>query len=173
MATKKGDSYANMATIVVQESAANTLTYKKLETGFSLFDKQAWIIHRIEYVMDEKFNSTADTLDIALCCANTRTTIADLATFTDPTILDKVKMIRTDIGVAASGFYYTQPQIVKDFTNLPGGGLICPPTPMYGAAQGTGLSAASSSIIRFFFTVVELSAEQYWELVESRRSVTA
>jgi hypothetical protein len=158
---------------VVVESAANTLTYKKLETGFSLFDKQAWIIHRIEYVLDERFNSTADTLDVALCSANTRASIADNGAFTDPAILDKVKWIRTDLGAAATGILYTQPQIVKDFTNLPGGGLIVPPTPIYGAAQGTGLAAATTNIIRFFYTVIELSTDQFWELVESRRSVTA
>lgn len=162
-----------MATIICAESAANTLTYKRLETGFSLFEKQAWIIHRIEYILDERFNSTGDTLDVAMMTANTRVSIADNATFVDPTVVDKIKYIRSDVGTAATGFYYTQPQIVKDFTNLPGGGLIVPPTPLYGACQGTGLAAASTSIIRFFFTVVELATDQYWELVESRRTVTA
>lgn len=173
MAQKPQDRYANMATIVVTESAANTLTYKKLETGFSIFEKMAWIIHRIEYIMDERFNSTADTLDIALMAANTRTTIADSGTFTDPAVLDKVKWVRTDIGTAASGFYFTQPQIVKDFTDLPGGGILVPPTPLYGAAQGTGLAAASTNVIRFFYTVTELSTEDYWQLVEARRSITS
>lgn len=171
-ATKVSDRYCNTATITITETAANTLTYKKLETGFSLFDKQAWLIQRLEYVLDERFNATADALDVALMSSNTRTSIADLGTFSDSTVIDKVKWVRSDIGTAASGLYYVQPQIVKDFTNLSGGGILMPATPIYGAAQGTSLSAASSNIIRMFFTVIELKPEEFWELVESRRSIS-
>jgi len=171
--TKMADRYCNLATITITESAANTLTYKKLETGFSLFDKQAWLIQRIEYVLDERFNASADALDVALMSSNTRTSIADLGTFADTTVIDKVKWVRTDIGTAASGFYYTQPQIVKDFTNLSGGGILMPATPIYGAAQGTSCSAATSNIIKMYFTVIDLKPDEFWELVESRRSITS
>ena len=170
---KRIDSFANLATIQVTETAANTLTYRKLDTGFSLFEKVAWIIHRIEYVIDERFNGTGDTMDVALMTANTRTTIADNATFTDASVIDKIKWVRTDIGVAATGLYYVQPQIVKDFTNLPGGGLIVPPTSIYAGAQGTGCASAGTNTVRFFFTVKELQEAEYWQLVESRRSVSS
>ncbi len=172
---KMTDKFANMATITVTESAANTLTYKKLETGMSLFEKYAWIINRIEYFFTFNatlFNASADTLALALTTTNTRSTIMTNATFTDPSVLDLLQITRTDIGAAASGFMITNP-IVKDFSSLPGGGLIAPPAPMYGAAEGSSLVSATTSIIKLYYTILELNTEDYWELVEARRLLTA
>jgi len=177
MATSKkvSDAFANMATITCAESAANTLTYKKLETSFGTFEKIAWVIHRLEYYfngLSSNFNGADDTLLVALMTGNSRTSIGTGSTFTDPQVIDICSFLRMDFGTAASGNLVMRP-FTKDYSDLPSGGLIVPPTPLYGAIQGVGLAAASECIIRIYYTIKELSTEEYWELVEARRLLTA
>lgn len=175
MAKKVQDNFANMASMTLIESAANTLTYKKLETSIGTFDKIAWVIHRIEYMLymnSTCWNSTDDSVSVALMVGNQRTSIVDQGTFIDPTIIDYFRAARNDFGAAASGFLMQLP-FVKDFTSLPGGGLIIPPAPVYGAVHGVGLATAGGCIMRLYYTVKELSTEEYWELVEARRLLTA
>ncbi len=176
MATKRiTDTFSNMATITCLESAANTLTYKKLETSFGTFEKIAWMVHRIEYFFygaSTNFNGTDDALNVALMTGNSRTSLFTSDTFTDPQVIDLQSFMRLDFGAAASGFLMTRPY-GHDFGNLPGGGLIVPPAPLYGAIQGFGLAAASSVVMRIYYTIKELAVDEYWELVEARRLLTA
>lgn len=177
MAAKKGgaDAFANMATITVTESAANTLTFKKLETGASLMDKIAWIVHRIEYYytpLATVFDTTGDNLAMGISTTNTRTTNLTTEAYTDPSNIDLVKVFRQDVGTAASGGLVTIPYI-RDFSALPSGGLIMPPAPLYGFAQGSGLASAATIIVKCWFTTLELSTDEYWQLVEARRLMTA
>jgi len=177
MAGKKGsaDTFANMATITVTESAANTLTFKKLETGASLMDKIAWIVHRIEYYftpLATVFDTTGDNLVMGISTTNVRTTNLTTEAYTDPSNIDLIKIFRQDIGTAASGAIVNIP-IVRDFASLPSGGLIMPPAPLYGFAQGSGLAAAATIIAKVWFTTLELNTDEYWQLVEARRLMTA
>jgi hypothetical protein len=168
----QADKFANQAVITVTESAANTLTFKKLETGVSLFEKVAWVIHRIEWFMNNfgpgTFNTSGDILLLALTVANNMTTIA----LDDPQVLDMLRVAREDYGTAASGIITHHP-IVKDFSSLPGGGLIVPPNPLYAAAVGTGLAGATTSLVKLFYTTYPLAADDYWELVDSRRMIAS
>lgn len=170
------DAFANLATINNVESAANTLTYKKLETGISVFEKVAWIIHRIQYFfagIDVAYlNGNGDSITAALLTANTAASINGTAVWADPTMIDNQLIQRNDIGVAASGFFF-DPFITKDFNSLPSGGLIVPPSPLFGAIQGAGNALAQQCIMRIYYTVKELAVEEYWQLVESRRSISA
>lgn len=166
------DQFANFAIVSVTESAANTLTFKKLETGISLTEKVAWIINRIEYVPEELnatiFNATGDIVIFGLSVSNAFTT----PTVGETTILDYNRILRQDLGAAASGFFDAQPKI-KDYSMLPGGGIIVPPTPMYLFAMGAGLTAATKITARFYYTLLELQVDQYWELVEARRVLSS
>jgi len=169
MATKNTtDQFANLAIISVTESAANTLTYKKLETGISLSEKVAWVISRLEFSSGEFgptiFNGTGDELRIALTVSNSMTALVG----TDPMVLDFLKINRFDYGTAANAIMPVQP-IIKDYTNLPGGGIIVPPQPLYLAAVGSGLASATTVVCRIYYTLLPLAVDQYWELIEARR----
>lgn len=175
MAKRMQDSFANMASITNIESAANTLTYKKLEVGFGTFEKVAWIIHRIDYYLNtasSAFNSSDDSLTCALSVSNVITSLHIAGVYTDPAIIDMQNFMRVDFGVSASGFLISRP-LVKDFTSLPGGGLIIPPAPLYGVIHGSGLASAGACVQRIYYTVKELAVDEYWELVEARRLLTA
>lgn len=166
------DKFANYAIIQVAESAANTLTFKKLETGISIQEKVAWIINRIEYVVSfltaAVFNSDSDLLQYGLAVSNSFTT----PTLTEETIFDFNTVQRLDYGAAASGFIKEFP-FVKDLSTLPGGGLIIPPVPLYLWAKGTGLASADTVTAKLYFTLKQLKVDEYWELVEARRVLSS
>ena len=172
MADSKKDSFANFAIITVTESAANTLTFKKLETGISITEKVAWIINRIEFMVEELnstiFNGTGDFVLFGLSVANSFSNVA----VSEVSIIDYNRVSRIDIGAAASGFFKYEPY-VKDYSAMPSGGILVPPTPLYLYAQGESLTAATRVTARLYYTTLNLSVDQYWELVEARRGLSS
>jgi len=171
MATKKTDSFANVAAIKVTESAANTQTSSKFSFPFSIMDKMAIIVQRIEYDfvnLMTALNSSGDRMTLALTAA---AAVTDIMNPIDPLLIDSAKISRYDLGAAASGFFLRQPY-VKDFSNLPGGGLLLAPNPLYAMVEGAGAAVACQGSFRLFYTYVELSTDEYWQLVESRRIIS-
>ena len=172
MAKVQTDQFANQAVITLTESAANTLTFKKLETGVSLFEKVAWLISRIEYFFTpgdfSYFNGTGDALTVALTTTSSITSLP----ITDATVLDIFQLTRLDFGTAANAIM-TELLRYKDLSALAGGGLLVPPNPIYGAIQGSGLSTAATVYLKIFYTVITLEPAQYWELVEARRIIAS
>lgn len=166
------DQFANYAIISVTESAANTLTYKKLETGISLNEKVAWIINRIEYLLGSlngtQFNAAGDSLTFGLSIANSMTSIQ----LAEPAVIDYNQVQRYDFGTAADALFDFKP-LIKDFSSLPGGGILVPPTPLYLFAVGSSLAGADTVVARIHYTLLQLAIDQYWELVESRRVLSS
>lgn len=175
MAKQGTDQFANLATITITESGANTLTYKKLETGISLTEKVAWVISKLEYFYTgdwSNFAQAGDSLYAGLSVYNGITTFATAAAIVDPTLLDMFRLSRGDFGTAASGTILDH-MVRKDFSNMPGGGIIVPPVPLYGWAQGVALTSAVTMVIKAYYTLLELSPDQYWQLVEARRVISS
>ena len=163
------DVYANVAHIKVTESGANTLTYKKLETGISLFEKMAWVIARIEYYwLANAMSAAADGLTMAIMTSDNPTDI----TPDQVAVIDMTQSVRSDFGTAANGWVFDYP-IIRDFSQLPGKGLIVPPNPLYLAARGLSQSAAQVLEARIYYTAVQLKGDEFWELVEARRIISS
>lgn len=166
------DQFANYAIVSVTESAANTLTFKKLETGISLTEKVAWIINRIEYTLSSllaaQFNGDGDLLTFGMAVSNSFANPA----ITEQAIIDWNSVVRQDFGAAASASIVKMP-FLKDFSSLPSGGILVPPVPLYLFAQGSGLVAAESVYARIHYTLKMLTVDQYWELVEARRVISS
>lgn len=162
------DKFVNKAFITVTESAPNTLTFAELATGVSIFEKVAWVIHRLHWfvgsvVLKELITDT-DTVTLGITGNNKMSTI----TLDDPGVYDMMALICTVSGTPANAFVHTTP-IIRDFSTLPGGGIIVPPRPIYIAVIGSGLAAAAVASVRIEYTVMELKADEYWELVEATR----
>jgi len=171
MAKAGGDQFSNLAYLSVTESAANTLTFKKLETGVPLFEKIAWIIHRIDYwvnALAAYLDTNGDNIYTGLSTSNQFTTVG----VDQACILDVFQMIRTDYGTAATGNIWIRP-VVRDFSGLPGGGLIVPPNPLYLFVVGAGCAAANFVMVRLRYSTLQLTADQYWELVEGTRIIAS
>lgn len=170
-AKSKADSFSNVAAMLVLESAANTQTALKFAFPFSIMDKMALIIQRIEYIM-QGLGQLNSTLDYTIAAITAGSVLADMRVQTDPLMVDSVMYTRLDIGAAASGSIMRQP-FIKDFTNLPGGGLLVAPNPLYGMVQASGAGGVTSCWFRLFYTYIEMNTDEYWQLVESRRIISS
>jgi len=170
MATKKLDSYANIAAILALEAAAGTANYAKFAFPFSIMDKMALVIQRVEYWFGDlsPLNSSTDFVLAGLSASNT---VSDLNLQNDPLVIDSAKVVRNDLGTAASGNYSMLPYI-KDFTSLAGGGILVAPSPLYGFVKSNGAGGVMGAWIKMFYTYMELNTDEYWQLVESRRIIS-
>lgn len=161
-------NFTSQAIFNVSESAANTLTFEKLETGLSVYDKIGWVIQRVEWRLASAvpglFNASADSLTMALTITNSLTTLAD----DNPAVLMLKKWMRVDYGTAASGelIHLTW---VDDYTGLSGGGILTLPNPLYCGLFGTSLTGPATAYARVFFQAVELSDTDYFNLVQARQ----
>ncbi len=173
MPTKtKADTFANIAALQVTESAANTQTAAKFAFPFSIMDKMALIISRIEYMignLSAGFNSSADYTTIAI---TTNATLANIENQADPMLIDSVRYSRLDYGAAASGMLITQPY-QKDLSALPSAGILVAPSPLYAMIQSVGAASAMNCWVRLYYTYIELNTDEYWQLVESRRVISS
>ena len=115
-----------------------------------------------------RLNSGDDRTVVGLSTSSAVTNINDQS---DPQIIDSARFTRVDFGAAASGFLLHQP-LIKDFSSLPGGGILCAPSPLYGIIQSVGASDYLSVWVKLFYTYMELKVEEYWQLVESRRIIS-
>jgi hypothetical protein len=173
MAKIKGgaDRFANIAAINAIEAVAGTVAYVKFNFPFSIMDKIGLIINRIEYwpYNLSQLNTSTDTLTAALIAAST---ILDISNQADPAILDSFRIIRNDLGAAATGTLERLP-IIKDFSSLPGGGILAAPSPLAVAIQGIGAGGVVGCWVKVFYTYMEMTTDEYWEMVESRRIISS
>lgn len=162
------DSYVSQAVFDVTESAANTLTFEKLTTGLSVYDKIGWVICMIKYSLGgssrAQFNGTGDILTAGLTMTNSLSSLAD----NDPSIYDLIRIQRTDFGTAANAVLEPL-EFVHDYSKLPGGGLLVLPEPLYSGIAGSGLAGACQIVTRIFFQPVELTDQDYFNLVQARQ----
>lgn len=164
---KGKDRFVQYASLSITESAANTLTYAQLTTGGMLFQRRAMIIHRIEYMLNANdLDAEGDTAAFGLVTSN-----QSAPGLGDPNTVDFNIARRLDFGTAASAQMYMNP-VMRDFSTLAEGGLIIPAHPIFLFAQGTSLPAALVLTARIYFTIEELSAEEFVELVEALRVIT-
>ncbi len=166
----KTDQFANIAAIQVTEAVAGTIAYARFNFPYSVMDKMALLINRIEYLplSISNLNSSTDNVVIGLIAA---TAIVDINNQADPALLDSTRLIRNDLGAAATGTLLQFP-FIKDFSSMPGGGILVAPSPLSAAIQSTGAAGVMNAWVKFFYTAVGLSTDEYWELVESRRIIS-
>lgn len=170
MATK--DQYANRFEVHCLEDTANGGKYVEVPTYMSAFSKEAFIIHKIEYLFPmATIRLILDDNDSIMAFLSTNNSISTVHATQEPGLLDFVELSRLAFGTAASASLHINP-IVHDLSTLPGGGIIVPARPVFGSVKGTSLASACSVRIRGWFTRVELKAEEWLELVDSYRIVS-
>ncbi|MBA7586008.1 hypothetical protein ES708_28004 [subsurface metagenome] len=74
------------------------------------------------------------------------------------------------MGTPATGTILRLP-IERDFSDLPGKGVIITPKPLYVAVKALGFVAPAVVSCRIYYTVLELAADEFWELVQASRIV--
>lgn len=163
------DAFSNMIVRSITLSAANVLTFEDLNIGFTILDRAALKIERLEYdVPSATFNLLTAGLDSLEFGLTTSNNLSDL----DPAqqeVIDAERILRQDIGTPGNTVYQMFP-LVKDLTNLSGGGLLVAPKPLYFAGNSESIASAATFKLRMFFTIVQLQQTEYIELLETRNA---
>jgi len=166
---KKTDAFANKFYGEATETAANTLTFAEIQTNVDVFAKKAWVLHKLEWYLGpgaiNAIDAADDVLQAALVSSNKMSALA----LDDAGVIDLFEL--GQLFNTAVGAELTLMPLARDFTSLPGGGLIIAPRPLYVAVKGTSLAAAQSVAVRGYFTAVDLNADEYLELVDFYRIV--
>jgi hypothetical protein len=170
MGNKQGmvlDHYANKMYGQVVESAANTLTFEEINTNISYFSRQAFVLHRLEWYPAPTSLSVLGGAGDYFECALTSSNKITMLNLDDPGVIDLLTI--TQNFQSGVGFFIKPFPIIREFTDLPGGGLIINPRPLYLAVKGTSLASALTINLRAYFTVVELNSDQYVEMLDFYR----
>lgn len=169
--SKSKDKFTNLAAVSVVEAVAGTQVSVKFNFPFSVMDKTGLIINRIEYWPSglHQLNSGTDYIWLGLLAASAIVNPLDQS---DPVLIDSMRIIRNDLGAAATGELISMP-FIKDFSQLPGGGILVAPAPLYAATVGSGGAGVVGGFVKLFYTYLSLTTDEYWELVESRRIITS
>jgi hypothetical protein len=168
---KAVDRYANLAAVHPVEAVVGTAKFEKFAFPYSIMDKIGILVCRIEYLFLSlaQLNSSGDSLE---CCLSIDDGIADFQDYTNPAMVDSAYIARYDLGAAATGNFVISP-IVRDFSQLPGGGILVAPNPLYGGVKSSGAGGVMGCWVRLWYTYMTLATDEYWQLVESRRIITS
>jgi len=165
------DRFANRAYATLIQSAINTLSFVQINTGINIHDKVAWVIHRIGYDLPTgalgELQTQADTWQAALTVSDQLTSLSPVQS----SVIDRIEL-NMHIIAAGTGARMVALPIEHDFTNLPGGGHITPAAPLYVALQTAGFVAVSEVKTIIDYSIIPISSENYWDLVEATRVVT-
>jgi len=162
------DKYSNLIQVTMEESAANTLTFGAIDLGLTIFQKVGIIVNRI--VIDwttqvlSDFVNDDDSMTVALTQSDQISTLA----LTESAVIWKAQRVRFNFGTPANSII-TDVQREYSFEAMPGGGELMAPRPLYWACKGNGMSATFAMVMRIYFRILELKADEYFEILESRR----
>lgn len=164
----KKDEYVQMGYLSVTESGAGTLTFAGLTVYSNVMGQKGLLIHRVDYNIAEgtldDFAAAGDSLTFGLVGDNSLSGIS----LDNPAVYDYNYMVREDFGTAGNAKVYKNP-VIKNYTELPGGGLLVPADRLYAYAQGGSLTDAATITARFYFTIMDLNAQDYLELAQALR----
>ena len=168
---KVKDVWSNKAYGTVTESAANTLTFAEIQTNVNIFDKVAWIINRIEWYLDilsiALLTGGNDMIQMGLTASDNITGL-DL---NNPSVIDMEQLSIFAWAGGAGTIAFDMP-LIRDFSGLPGGGLIVAPRPLYLGIEAGSLATPATAAARIYFQQKILAADEYLELVDFYRIVS-
>lgn len=169
------EKFANRFFCEAHEAAAGTAAFTEVPTYLNAFEKKAFVIHRLEYNFENGIiplmAAAGDMVCAALTTTNVYTTLRPQDILNEPGLHDYVALEALMVGAAAGRQDAIAP-IIHDFTELPGGGLIVPGRPLFVGAYGYSLANPVHVSVRGWFSIIELKAEEFLDLVDAYRIVT-
>lgn len=173
MAKTRKDEFSQIGYIQVVESGANTLTFNGLSVFSNILEPKGLVIHQIEYDLDENQRNlviaNADSIVYGLTGADDLTAIS----LDDAQVYDMGRIMGYTIATAAGTSWEDRfSPFIRDFTDLPGGGRLVPADRIYGFVLGGSLAGPVTLNVRFHFTIMDLTAQQYLELAQALRVLT-
>jgi hypothetical protein len=171
MAAKQQDKYANIALgsqTMLSGNAVNTL----LPTAININEKVGWILHRVEFDHTAAAaNWTVNERLVFGIAASPQVHGVHGNALTIPSVHGAI--IRTCLSAYAANLCQvdTRPFLL-DFSDLPSGGKLVPPQPLYIFSDNIGMGAPGTLTFRIYYTQIALSTEEYWEMVETYRTIS-
>lgn len=163
------DKYTNKGYVSLTP-VLNTLSFAELATFVSVFEKKAFLISRVDYYLDpaslQELDAETDSINFGLSTSNQMATV----NLPQSTVIDYNSLTVVLQAAGVSSHIIEQP-FIRDLSTLPGGGELVPCRPIFLWSVSAGLVAAGFVQARIYFTVVDLKADEYWELVEASRLV--
>jgi len=161
------DRFANIASLTVLQSAANTLTFGSLNTNMGFLGRRdqalAMVIDEIQYSPTSgALNGMTASLDALLVGITTSSLVTDLSDLTDQRVLDFHNLRRLDSAAAATSFDRIETPWRKQFFPP----LITAERTLFIGFDSVGLAAAQECRARILFRVETLTAAELIELSE-------
>lgn len=168
--SSRKDEFPNVVYVKVTETAANTLTFEQIQTGYGALNRLGWIISRIEYYFKvgdlQQFADAADAAQVGL----TKSDLLSSLNLQDSGLIDLLEvscMYKTGVGLEL----VYQP-IIRDFSQLPGGGKLVLPYPLFLGVQGISLANALEVSARISYTEITMGGDEFTELAMQDRLLT-
>ncbi len=159
------DKYVNTVFGEAVESGINTLTFKEINMGMSLFDKKAMLVQRLSwYRWPLQLIADGDKIQFGLCTSDSFSAV----TAEERSIIHLHTVALIDYGVAANCVRIDEP-IDDDFTSLKGNGLLIAPKPLFVFVKSQSAALVGVASVRIQFIFIDMKSDEYLELLESRQ----
>jgi hypothetical protein len=168
MPAGKLDRYSNIMAVTVQQAVANTITFNEIRVGLNLFDKVGILINRIDYAFSgaavSELAAAGDAVQLGLCQSNGLVALS----VEQQEIIDFVGYY-TAAPAAAADIQIFPTYIQRDYSTLPGGGILTTPKPLFAVFDSAGCANPHYGTLKIYFTIVNLKPDEYFELLEARQ----
>lgn len=162
------DKFPNIINISLTQSAANTTTFTDIDLGFGQFERVGVKLARWEVwpepALIQEMDADGDQANFALTADNQLSDVNP----DERAVIDNLRLNALVSGTAGTAQLVELP-MAKDYSQMPGGGLLVAPRPFYLGMASAGLGAARTVQCRIYFTIMKLADADYFELLESRR----
>ena len=164
------DRFANRFAMTLTTPAGGALTITEIPTNVNVFSRTAFIIHKLEYILNyasyDQIVAAADQICVGLVSSiNVASILDNIAWVHDPSVID-VMEVCADLHGAAANMNIRQSPIVHDFGDMPGGGLLVSARPLYMAIQANSIAGAVQCFVRGWYTQIEMKDDEFIELVD-------
>jgi hypothetical protein len=172
------DKFVQVVGRSVSVTAGAVPSNSQIVFGLSILDKVGVLIHRVDFDVEVSPPLPAAPVRGKIVfgiSAVSMSTQVEVENDNNPAwVVRRTIMEEIDNGgVAVGEARNVWPTLVADFSTLPGGAIITPPSTVF--LTGWAITGTSGVVIvvrsRLYYTITELSTEDYWQLVEARRMI--
>ena len=130
--TTKQTTVRNVKRAIAVLEVLNSNAVEKYESSVALEEKIGMRIHRIEYDVSQilmQFGTNGDCVSFG----HSFLAVQPAGGFTrvSPGVIDQNRLTRLFAGGAIDTHFFKSPEIIRDFTDLPGGGILIHPANFY------------------------------------------
>lgn len=170
-----GGSFPVSMQIVI--SGASQDKFEAVNNGLSTTDRIGWLLQRVEDYTDPTPAAVPSGFQIAYGITLTNSVLFQNVSIQGILNTPQYKWVQTfsrrDIGTAATSERPRLPKVYS-FNDLPDGGLLMVPQPLYVfGSSDSGLAATVTVMLRAYFQAVQLTDADYFQLLQANQLLTA